>query len=417
MSPDKLPPLERPAHWPADSPLPTRRTADSGAARVLTGVFLVALIVLCAAFAVAALLGRPLGTIRLANLASAIENLLLLVPIVFVLLAVHEGGHALGGLLAGWRVQSLMLGPWRLMREDGRLRVRRHRVYLLYGGAALLSPIRWQEPAAYRRSRALLIAGGPLASLLLGATLLFVLYTSDIPVRELLAHRTTRLLAYTGLISIAIGIGTLVPIRQGAELRNDGLQLLLLVRSSSTKSDDWAFDAESQHAAIHVLASDRRPREWDDALVAQFTSLPKIQRLGFEHHLYLDRNEPAAARDTLQRALDLAARSTAPDAREERARFALEAAAFEGAWRGDAAAARTWRALAGPAAALDPHAAHLAAAAIAAADGSARGATRCLRAAARAARESSVIRVDLLRAATADRVAASVATLAPPATT
>ena len=160
-------------------------------------------------------------------------------------------------------------------------------------------------------------------------------------IRELLAHRTMRLAAYAALISIAIGIGTLVPIRQGAGLRNDGLQLLLLLRNSPTQSDDWAFDVESQHAAIHVLASDRRPREWDDALVAQFTSLPKLQRLGFEHYLHLDRGEIAAARDRLQRALELASVATVPDAREERARFALEAAAFEGAWRGDAGAART----------------------------------------------------------------------------
>src|SRR4249919_3140017 len=64
-------------------------------------------------------------------------------------LAAHELGHALGGRIAGWHLRSLVVGPVRLVRRNQRLVIWWHRMYSLYGGAVLLSPSDWEDPAVH----------------------------------------------------------------------------------------------------------------------------------------------------------------------------------------------------------------------------------------------------------------------------
>ena len=91
------------------------------------------------------------------RLGAAVSLILLLTT------AVHELGHLLAGRLVGLRFHLLIIGPLRISRENGRLRMDLHK------SAAIFSGMTGSTPGDARNlSQRLLIftLGGPLASLL-----------------------------------------------------------------------------------------------------------------------------------------------------------------------------------------------------------------------------------------------------------
>jgi hypothetical protein len=388
-------PLVIPSAWRSERTRPTRGSWAAWAA------------LLVVLFAIISLIPRILSAIRGRPVTYHAERLVTVVPLLLALILVaagtiflHEIGHAIGGLIGGWQFQSIFLGPWRLTRDGERLRLHWHRLYLLYGGAVLVLPERRQSPARERRGRLLYIAGGPVMSLLFGAAVLAVMSVSGVPMRHVFDSSRTLIPFTAGLISFGLGVGTLIPQPLGGALRSDGLQLLLLLRSPK----EGGVDSATRRAMIHLQLYRTRPREWDDELLELLPTLPESERLTFEYHRALDRGDVSTARDLLQRALEVVASSVAPDSQGQRTWLALEAATFEAAWRGNAAAARAWRERAGRAAGLG-HGANVAAAALARAEGNAESAAAALRAAERDLRLRTFVREDLLRAATLERLA------------
>lgn len=78
---------------------------------------------------------------------------------------VHELGHVAGGKLAGFRFLLLLVGPFKLQRTPEGLRLGLNFSASLAGGLACLLP---EDDRNLTRRMAVFIAGGPVASLLLG---------------------------------------------------------------------------------------------------------------------------------------------------------------------------------------------------------------------------------------------------------
>ena len=82
----------------------------------------------------------------------------------------HECGHALAAVLAGFRVKVLAIGPFLFSKESRRLRMRfEWRGLLLLGGYMGYVPV---NPRRFRTKQLIVVAAGPVTSLLAGGVLL-----------------------------------------------------------------------------------------------------------------------------------------------------------------------------------------------------------------------------------------------------
>lgn len=170
----------------------------------------------------------------------------LLLPISFLLvLAVHEAGHLLGGFRKGMRFLLYIVGPFQLSRTASGIRF--NWVFNLgtFGGLAAATP----DPDKPIRAQFLgLIAGGPLASLLLAALGFagFVLLDGRVSAHALII----------ALFSALIFIVTAVPSRAGGFM-SDGMQFIEVLRGGEA-----VLERQQLTGLMAQSMAGIRPREW-----------------------------------------------------------------------------------------------------------------------------------------------------------
>lgn len=185
-----------------------------------------------------------------------VADLLVLGTIMFSVILIHELGHVVGGLMGNMRFLMLTTGPFKITSESGRLRLSLTNQVNVWGGLALMIP---RTTDQLRRRTALMIAGGPAASLLLALT------------SAVFALGGTGRVSLFGMALAAMSGGiflvTILPLSAGGFL-SDGFQLRALWRGEQ--------DAEG-HALLIALAgsslSGVRPREYDRTLVSRLLML------------------------------------------------------------------------------------------------------------------------------------------------
>ena len=139
----------------------------------------------------------------------------------FLSIAVHELGHLWPGLALGQRFVLYGVGP--LLVEavpGGRVRLRWNREVSLYGGIAATLPDR---VGRVRENMATIVAGGPVASLMLAVATAGMLAWLPLPRGPL---RTE--LQWLRLLSAALFVGSAVPLANGPFV-TDGKQFLRLL--------------------------------------------------------------------------------------------------------------------------------------------------------------------------------------------
>ncbi len=250
---------------------------------------------------------------------------LILLAIMFVVLLVHELGHVAGGRLAGMRFLMLTVGPLRLQREGARLRLSFANTINLWGGLAVMLPT---TTDGFRRRFATMIAGGPLASLLLAA--LGGLGAS------LSSGRGAMGFTVLAGFSAAIFVVTMMPLTAGG-FASDGGQLLALRRQ------DHGADLRAILATIASSSlSGTRPRDYDAHLIATALTLdgPASMRIGVRLIAALHALDGGAdARPFFEAALPLYADLPIG----QRQGYAVWLGWYHAAMLGDAAMARRWK--------------------------------------------------------------------------
>ncbi len=232
-------------------------------------------------------------------------------------LAVHELGHVAGGRLAGWRFVLFVAGPLRVERQGDRLRWGLNTSLALAGGLALSVPT---DAHDLGRRTALMVAGGPAASLLLAG----------------LGFALGGAWAVVGLISLGIAAVTLFPGRAGGFL-TDGARLLRLARGGA------GADAEAAVLAVFAQSvAGVRPRDWDADLMDRLGHAAGVSLAESAGSLVtaraVDTGDADAARAALVRRIDGWA-ALPPGIRGG---LVADAALFEAGARGDAARAQAW---------------------------------------------------------------------------
>ncbi len=173
---------------------------------------------------------------------------LALVPLIFLAMALHEVGHVIGGLLAGFRFISLVAGPVRVIATAQGLRIGLNRNLDLAGGMAATLP---RDVRNLQLRLMAAVGGGPLSSLLLG------LAAGGLALRLLPeAPDLGALAGMAGLAALAIFLATISPHETGGA-QSDGAQLLALVRGGP-QMELYKLILEIQAASLQGV----RPREW-----------------------------------------------------------------------------------------------------------------------------------------------------------
>lgn len=188
---------------------------------------------------------------------------LLALPLIWLfVIAVHEGGHLLGGMTRGMRFLLLIVGPLGLVRAGERVEFRWFFNLGTLGGvaAAVPNPDLPLKPQLQR-----LVLGGPLASLLLAAACIGVFMLAD--------GRVAAYALMTGALSATIFLVTAIPMRAGGFM-SDGMQFLSLAR------DPAMVERRARLIGLMGLSlAGNRPRDLDAAVLAQAQQLAGSETL------------------------------------------------------------------------------------------------------------------------------------------
>ena len=182
----------------------------------------------------------------------------------FVVVGWHELGHVTGGWSGGGKFLLYVVGPFMWRRTPAGVGFTWNRNVNLMGGMAACLPL---DPGLVTPRRlAVMIAGGPVASLVLAA-LAFGAATllGDRPGTGWILAR--QLTLFTAVLSLLIFVGTAVPGTAGG-FKTDGRRFLDLLRGDARSDQEMALIALTTAALAGV-----RPADYDPALVAKGVAL------------------------------------------------------------------------------------------------------------------------------------------------
>lgn len=164
----------------------------------------------------------------------------------FVVIGIHELGHLAGGLRRGMRFLLLIVGPFQFSQSASGIRFSWAFNLGTFGGlaAAMPNPDRPMQPQMLS-----LIAGGPLASLVLALASGTVFMASD---GRLAVHALV-----IGLMSVLIFLATAIPSRMGGFM-SDGRQFIELLRNGES-----VMARQRMTSLMAQSLSGMRPRDWD----------------------------------------------------------------------------------------------------------------------------------------------------------
>lgn len=264
--------------------------------------------------------------------------LALLLPAWLLVVLLHELGHLAGGRLAGLRPLLLIVGPLKLTWVGGRTRLALNRSINLAGGVASAVP---DDDRDLVRRQLLMVAGGPVASLVCGLLLLLATTAAT--------GLGAAALAMAGALSLVIALATLIPSRAGG-FTSDGGRLLMLLRGGP--------QAERMGASAVMVGAAMAGRlpELDPSIVGRATALRDGS--GDDVGASLLAYTWALARgdfDEAGRQLDYALVHQEAIGPAGGPALRVEAAYFLGRHRGEAAAAREALAAAGRADIVEAH--------------------------------------------------------------
>jgi hypothetical protein len=175
--------------------------------------------------------------------------------LMLIVLGTHEIGHLIGGLSQGMRFLLLIVGPFGWHASVAGPRFEWNTNVALMGGLAATLPT--EVGASLRRQLLVMIAGGPLASLLLA---IFAVAA--------IAYVEPRIAAYCLIVaatSFGIFLVTLIPTRAGGFM-SDGMQLIDVWRGGTAVVE--------RSALLRIFAQSMdgvRPRDWDPEALAELS--------------------------------------------------------------------------------------------------------------------------------------------------
>lgn len=175
---------------------------------------------------------------------------------VMIVVLFHELGHLAIGWLKGLNPEEMRVGPLKLTFQKGLVRLRANESWMFFGGVVRFSPPECRV-SELTKKYALTFLAGPVASLVLSLGLfIFMIFFEPNLFFEMVA-----------LISLALGVTTLIPFSIPGGLQSDGYNFSILTKGG--------------HKAVILMAtvllqkeylSAKRPAEWNEIVVEEAIS-------------------------------------------------------------------------------------------------------------------------------------------------
>lgn len=213
-----------------------------------------------------------------------ISYILQLVLADFVIVLVHEFGHAVTGLALGMKLRAFIVGPFQWRIREGKWKFRfQPGHFFSTGGATAVVPT---NPQQSHREQLCMIAAGPFASLLLGLISLWAALSAPGHPWE----QAWLFLSCVGTLSLLVGVLNLVPFQSGSAY-SDGAQIYQLLAEGP-----WADYHSVASVVGSTLVTPLRPRDYDiDAIHRASASITRGPRAMLLHlyasSYYLDRGQ------------------------------------------------------------------------------------------------------------------------------
>jgi hypothetical protein len=245
------------------------------------------------------------------------------VPALYFGVLVHELGHVLAGLSAGFELRMLSVGAFFLTKKTQCWKIELLPRRIVSGGQTVMSP-----KSADRLDRFLrLVLGGPAATiLLLVITLILALIFPDrAGVRVLL------------LVNLLFATQSCVPYNVRG-MSTDAKVILLLMGKGAA--------ADRLAALLYIIALDRQqiePRDWPRELVEKMCISAEdksflTSAISVRYAVALDSGDPERIAEAIERAL-LVSHEAGPDAQRA---FYLAASCFQSTFRSNVPLAEAW---------------------------------------------------------------------------
>lgn len=187
------------------------------------------------------------GFIRIEKVQQVIE-IWTFFGIALLVLAIHELGHVIFGLIGGLEFKFMTVGPITVQKEKGKIRIRENKMWMYVGGVAMLVPSSPYTPNLSRKW-AWMTLSGPLTSFVFGIVSGYIYMVSYY-----------HMLLYFSVLHLAIFVVTAIPVK--GTLLSDGMQFLILI-----KDDEKAKQHLYNIQVSGELLSYKRPKDWDESLI------------------------------------------------------------------------------------------------------------------------------------------------------
>lgn len=201
-----------------------------------------------------AIIAIVIGLFNFTNIATEANLLGLFFILLLLTLFIHELGHALFAINAGYRFNYLTIGPITFENTD-RFRIKRNDSWFLFGGVASCSP-KSSDLTSIAKQHKLFVAGGPIFSIVAAIISLLVGISSDID-----------MFTYFGIFNLFIFLVTILPYQQGA-LKSDGRVLLEL-----SKGGKQTEELLTILLLIKEMNSPIHPTNWSEDLIERAKAL------------------------------------------------------------------------------------------------------------------------------------------------
>ncbi|WP_459501747.1 M50 family metallopeptidase [Bacillus sp. C1] len=166
-----------------------------------------------------------------------------------LVLAIHELGHVVFGLLNGLEFSFMAVGPIMVRKEREKIRIRENKMWLYFGGVAMLLPPSIHIPNLSKKW-AWTILGGPLTSFVFSILSCFVFLWGN-----------NEFVLYFAMFHFVIFLATAIPLK-GRAFYTDGKQFLILI-----KADEKAERHLQSIRVMSELCGSRQPKDWDHTVI------------------------------------------------------------------------------------------------------------------------------------------------------
>ena len=200
----------------------------------------------------------------------------------FIVIGFHELGHVFAGLSQNFNFMLLTVGPLMFEKVSDKVVFKWNTNVNTFGGLALCLP---EDQINLAKRYAFFVAGGPLASMLLGILTAVPLMIVEIDRTHALGFLSDFFLLLISMMSFGIALVTIIPFHSGGFTSDGGKMLELLIGGKESELQVMLL------SQISLASSGVRPAQFDTdkllhalSLAEQSPSKPYLHAFLYSHY-------------------------------------------------------------------------------------------------------------------------------------